>query len=490
MAKQGYEAIPDVEEGAVGMAQSAKAKYPELDDDQADLIFSFDEAIAGSSVDLPIMPTSPDDLVSQGKGFIQSIVTPTLTSICTAAFAFYVSTLEDVGPYIEAIFPYVNATIVFASSVAPMKARFMSAAAPIFEQVNRVQEKVDRSVQELGETFNSSLDTLQAKAEKVMEPIKPTIAKAQPLGAKIKQAYPDAELPDQDLDEEFNEMRELVQPKLDEAAQMLQLEESIPAFLRTPQNFFWYIVFPMLLIGFVVQLVAAWVTTSLATAAPQSTSAAVVAGGRMLQEAVQAVKDQAESLKDEAQEKVGQAQAEAQELRDSAHAEYEELHEQMQVNMDELHGQVESQFAGAKSMLMNVAVSYGLSLLQVGLAFLLSSPIVRAWIIDLLVRMMKAKAMHVLREKGVETAFEDVFQSKMTKTRETLLKVIGYSQKIASIVNVPGLSMFGGGGDGESPVKAIGGILSPSSDDAPDKKSKPGGLASLGRMFSGKSQKK
>jgi hypothetical protein len=32
--------------------------------------------------------------------------------------------------------------------------------------------------------------------------------------------------------------------------------------------------------------------------------------------------------------------------------------------------------------------------------------------------------------------------------------------------------------------------LSPSSDDSPDKKSKPGGLASLGRMFSGKSQKK
>ena len=78
----------------------------------------------------------------------------------------------------------------------------------------------------------------------------------------------------------------------------------------------------------------------------------------------------------------------------------------------------------------------------------------------------------------------------MTKTRDTLLKIIGYAQKIASIVNVPGLSMFGGGGDGKSPTEALGGMLSPSSDDSPDKKSKPGGLASLGRMFSGKSQKK
>jgi uncharacterized protein YjbJ (UPF0337 family) len=494
MAKEGYEPIPDVEKGEVAAKDSAKARYPELDDDQADLIFSLDEAIAGSSVDLPIPRTSPEELISQGKGFLRSIVTPTLTSICTALVALYLSTMEEAGPWIEMLFPYVNATIVFAASVAPMKGRFMTAVTPVFDQVERVQEKVDRSVQELGDTFNSSLDVLQAKAEKVMEPIKPTLAKAQPFESKIKASFPDAELPDQDLDEEFNEMRELVQPKLDEAKEALQLDESIPWFLRTPQAFFWSVVFPILLIAFAVQLVAAWFTTSIASAPGEPAIAASELGSRMLMEAVGgALGDQAQSLKGEAHDAVGKAKEEAGALRDGAKAGYAELHAQAQAGMDELHGEFDSQVAGAKVMLTNVAVSYGMSLLQVGVAFLISSPTVRAWIIDLLIRMMKAKAMRALREKGVETAFEDVFQTKMTKTRDTLLKIIGYYQKISSIVNVPSLKILGLEGDASSTVAALGNVLTPTAGGTPEdssaKKSK-GGLGGLSRMFSGKSPKK
>jgi hypothetical protein len=493
MGKLGYEPIPDVEKGEVTVKESAKARYPELDDDEADLIFSLDEAIAGSSVDIPIPQMSPDELVTQGKGFLQGIVAPTLTSICTALVAFYLSTMDEVGPWIAQLFPYVNATIVFAASVVPMKGRFMSAAAPVFDEFERVQEKVERSVQELGDTFNSSLDVLHSKAEKVMEPIKPTLAKAKPFESKIKASFPDAELPDQDLDEEFKEMRDLVQPKLDEAKEALRLDESIPWFLRTPQAFFWSVVFPILLIAFAIQLVAAWFTTSIASGPGESASAAGELGSRMLMEAAGAVTDQAQSLRDEARDGMAKTKEETGALRDKAQAEYAALQAEAQAGMEELHGEFDSQLAGARVMLANVAVSYGMSLLQLGIAFLISSPTVRAWIIDLLTRTAKAKAMRVLREKGVETAFEDVFQTRMTKTRNSLLKTIRYAQKISSIVNVPTLKILGSEGDASSTVAALSNVLTPtadgSSEDSSPKKSK-GGFGGFSRMFSGKSPKK
>jgi hypothetical protein len=208
----------------------------------------------------------------------------------------------------------------------------------------------------------------------------------------------------------------------------------------------------------------------------------------MLQEAVATLKDQAQSLKDEAHDAMTKAHDEAGALRDQAQAEYDALHAQAQAGMNEFHSEFDEQYAGAKVMLMNVAVSYGMSLLQMGFAFLISSPAVRAWIIDMLIRMMKAKAMRVLREKGVETAFEDVFQTKMTKTRDSLLKIIVYAQKISSIVNVPSLSMFGGGDGASSPAAALTNALNPTSEGS-DKKSK-GGLAGFGRMLSGRASKK
>ena len=492
--KEGYESIPDVERGDAGSLQNARNKYPDLSDDQADLIYSFDEAIAGSSVSLALPQTSPEEMASQGANFLRSIVTPTLTSIGTFAVAFYLQTMEEIGPWIELLFPYVNATIVFGASVGPMQTRFLSAAVPIFDQVERAQEKVDKGVSQLRETFDESLDQLQAKAEKVMEPIKPTLAKAQPYEAQIKAVHPDLEVPDQDLDEEFNEMRELVQPKLDEAQKLLHLDECVPWFLRTPQDFFWYVVFPVLLLAFVLQLVVAWFTSSLVASQPDSSfPGAADAVRRMLQEVVDSVKEQAQSLQDEAQAQAqaleDQAQAQAEALRNQAQEQYDALQDQARAGVDELHSQFDAKVAESKSMLLNVAVSYGMALLQMGFVFLISSPRVRAWVINLVLRIMTNKAMRVLRDSGVETAFEDVFQTKMTKTRDTLLKLIGAAEKISKVVGFPtaGLTnLFGGGGSGgagevSSPAATLTNVLSPTSSESPGKR--PG---LIGRMFSGR----
>jgi F0F1-type ATP synthase membrane subunit b/b' len=351
---------------------------------------------------------------------------------------------------------------------------------------------VEKSVTDVRDTFDDSLVKLQAKAEKVMEPIKPTLAKAQTFEPQLKAVDPDIELPDQDLDEEFNEMRELVNPKFDEAQKLLNLDESIPWFLRTPRDFFWYVVFPVLLIAFIVQLVFAWLTTYLATSSSSSSAL------RMLHEVIDSVKDQSQPLREEAHEQVqsfqNEAQEKAQQLQDQAQEQYHAFQEEAQSGMEEFKTQFEATVESSKVMLINVAVSYAMALLQIFFVYLISSPRVRAWIINMVIRIMSNKALRVLRDSGVETAYKDVFLTNMTKTRDTLLKIINVAAKISKVVGLPsGLNIFGGGGDpgksgtDSSPAGVLENVLSPSSDSTG---TKPGGMLGLGRMFSSKSPKK
>lgn len=417
MSKAGYESIPDVEKGESKSLETAKGKYPELDDKQADLIFTFDEAIASSSLDISLPTTSPDDLVTQGKSFLQGIVSPTLTSLCTMAAAFVLSATAQanaLAAMIVPFFPYLNAVVVFASSFKPIQDRFMSAVEPVFTQVDTAEGKVKKSVDDVGTNVDATIDSLQAKVGDVLKPMEPTLKKAKLQTGALKKLDPELEVPDlDDVNKEFDEMQGVVVKKIEEAEEHLVLDKYIPAYLQSADSFYWRIVFPVAVVALLIQLAFAWFTT-------YSTSAANEAGRLLKDVDVQSYKDEAsDQIHGYQDEASGQIEGFRDELRDQFKTYSDEF--------NELSGSL-------KPMLINVATSYAVALVQMGLIYLCTNPKVRAWIVNKLLSMMKDEAMRTLRQYGAVTTVEDVMGTRMSRIRSKVLKILQVYQKVNDLM--------------------------------------------------------
>lgn len=453
--KQGYEPIPDIEKGASHAQTTARESYSDLDDEQADLINSFDKAIEGASINLSLPTISEDDLVSQGRSLIQGLLAPTLASGCTFAAALYISgtaQVSHVSALLAQLFPYLNAVVVFFSTLNPIQDRFMKAVVPVFTKVDKAEDIVNTSINDVKDSVDTTIDSLQAKLGKVMKPMKPTLEKAKSNGAALKRLDPDIEIPDPDVDKELDGKQGVVGAKIEEAQKHLQLDKHVPEYLRSPESFYWRVVFPVVILVLIVQLLFAWLGTYCQSAA---------GGTRMLKEL--------ESLKT------------------AAHGQIEGFKGGFQDNVAGYEGEFKDfgdQFKGgvasSKPLLINVATSYMIALFQLSLIYLLTNPGVRAWVVNKVLHAMSNEAMRRLREYGATAAVEDVMGTRMAGVRAKVLVTIRQYKKIEGMLaKVTGVGAL-----------AAGTKSAPSpSASSPDRirERSPGGL--LGRIFSPRSPK-
>jgi hypothetical protein len=147
------------------------------------------------------------------------------------------------------------------------------------------------------------------------------------------------------------------------------------------------------------------------------------------------------------------------------------------------------------SLVMSVVWAYMIAFLQLGVVFLLSNNLVRAWLTNTIVSKIEDETMRTLREYGASSSFSDVLGTRMGRVRKKVLKVLKLYKKIESLMDriVPGL------GDAEATGLEVkettaglddkGGVSDKGEKKGAGDKGK-GRVGFLGRVMSGRKKKK
>jgi len=551
-SKTDYEPIPDVEKGEGDASASASSKYPDLDDQQTELLWNLDSAIDSAHLDLSLPQVDKSEMISQGQNFVRSMLMPTVTAIGTfvAALMLRVSAeTNSISAILVQFFPYINATIIFFSSISPIQKRMMDSITPVFEKMDHAEDTVKETVAEIRPNVDSTVDALQVQVGEVLKPIKPTLDKASAQSSMLKKIHPDLDIPDSsDIDREFDEAQGIVGDKVTEAEKHISIKEHIPPYLQTPKSFYWRIVFPVVLLALFFQLALAFVTeyyfSPASTTSPSVPSRMILADqlgfdlsnlrgtnlrgslfnvddipndegalakvempgtdtedykeelsektdevkeeiGQKTNEAKEELGEKTNEVKEEFSEKTNEVkeaigekahevEEKANEFEEKAGEQVEQFKEEFAGKEAEFRGQLDYALANSKSMMMNVALSYLMALLQLGLTYLLTNPAVKAWILNMIMKKLSNEAERSLREYGVSTALEDVLGTRMIRIRQKVLRLIRAQKKIEGVLEKAGV-----GGSLTASVAGASSAVSDLRDKVADVKAPSG----LGRLF-------
>lgn len=280
--KNGYEPIPDVEKGVVGEMPKATlepVKYSsEFSSDQIELLSTLDTAIStGSGLDISKMlpEVDPSELITSGKSYVRSLITPTITALCSAAVALVLdqesqavngvnSWFAMIAPY----FPYINAIVVGVAGLSPIQERVINSMSPVYDEIETVQDRVEAKVSDIKVMVDKYVDTIQKRLAATMEPIQPVFDKATKKEEMIQKLLKDDDLnviPDpSDVQREIDEAQQVMGDKIIEAKEKLpDVTQYIPKYMRTAKSFYWHIVCPALILGLLFQVLVAYVTTQI-----------------------------------------------------------------------------------------------------------------------------------------------------------------------------------------------------------------------------------
>jgi exonuclease VII large subunit len=138
---------------------------------------------------------------------------------------------------------------------------------------------------------------------------------------------------------------------------------------------------------------------------------------------------------------------------------YQEQVQGYEQNMDET---ITQSIGPAKAMIQSVILSYLMVVLQMGIVYLMTSPMVKAYLMNCMMQQATAQVDATLRRTGVPAAMDDIFGTRLGRIRTKLMKVFTAVQQIQSLLQQLGLASSGdnnGGGSG-NPVKALTGAAS------------------------------
>ncbi len=116
--------------------------------------------------------------------------------------------------------------------------------------------------------------------------------------------------------------------------------------------------------------------------------------------------------------------------------------------------EVSNAIGPAKSMIKSVLISYLISLLQLGLVYVMTSPKVKAFIMDLVMQRASRQVDDTLRSTGVPNAMNDIFNVRFVRIRTKLMHLFTSVQKLSTYLEQLGLSSSDGG-SGRNPVAAL-----------------------------------
>lgn len=565
--KSKYQSVPDVDAEQVvndappllspSKLAAAKEKYGFKGSQQIELLAMMDGA-CDMKPTFDFATLQPDELASQGASYVKSLLAPTVSVVCTTALAWLlnISAQGDAWishmscTYIIPTFPYWNALVVFAASFLPMQQRFMKAMEPVFQNMDSIQATAQRTLDRLALKVDETVDRIQAKVHQVLEPYLGKLAMATQMETLVHKVKPSLDIPDpSDIDREFDQAQGLVQGKLHQAKEQVDLQAIIPTVLQSSQAFFWRIVVPFGVLALAIQLtgVAMTPSTTIDTVYTNTTlhdtvlamesqwsgihswassgvtkdnndarrnllwswrqqqllddgsstdnkgSHSSVRRRRHLllgQASLEDAKETTDTLQEEASTAVldakqaandikSQTQDTIDDVKDKASAQVENLKTELntiqndvttQANaaMNEMQTQANGALVNAtatyntlrdqaqdqlKPMLTSIAMSYLIALLQLAVAYLLTSDKFKAFCVNLALKLAKRQVDKALQDSGVPQTMDEVLVTRMERIRDKLLKIFRVVGELDEILDkIPG----GSGGAAAAAVAAGG----------------------------------
>ena len=119
-----------------------------------------------------------------------------------------------------------------------------------------------------------------------------------------------------------------------------------------------------------------------------------------------------------------------------------------------IDAEVSNAIGPAESMIKSVLISYLISLLQLGLVYVMTSPKVKAFILNLVMQRASRQVDDTLRSTGVPDAMDDIFNVRFVRLRTKLMQLFTSVRKLNTYLEQLGLSSSDGG-SGRNPVAAL-----------------------------------
>jgi len=408
-----YESIPDVEAGVTEPKPDPKEKYPDVGDDEAELLGMLDDVI-----DMPIPKFELPKLKAEQVGpatsiweFVDSIKLPFIALIGCITTAVIIAGLNL--KIVQAAFPYLAAIGTFLASVNPLTKRFNEQSSRAFDIIDSTEAEVGGKVDEIASGATGIIDMIQEKLFDVIEPIKPKLDKATKAEKVLKKFDPDIDIPDpKDIEEELDGVTAPITEKVDSLKGLISFRKFIPVYFRSQQFFNIYILYPMLAVFLIMQLMGVYKSQMTLAGNSETTEPFAANATRFLRGTVDTVFVSVNSTAN-ATNATGFATGPT---------------DQEQI-LSTWH-----------SILISIQ-AFLTSSLQLAVAFFVSQAAVLAGFVNDIIKGVNDDANRAIESTGLTELFEDVLTSKMEKIKSKVMKLIQSVNKIEKVMAVAGVSM-------------------------------------------------
>jgi len=362
-------------------------------------------------------------------------------------------------------FPYVNAAVVYLSTVLPSQRKFMGMIEPIFSAFFKAEDVLLVTVQEFGHFVDGTIDGLQKDFHVMMKPIKPKLDLLQKQAALAEKILEQADVTTDldisdpsDIDRELDEAQGLVGKQLKEAEEHLKFQSYVPNYLDSPKQFYWQIVFPILLLFLALQLGVAYLADNYRLTGPllpiwQHDNTANNQGMEHnrylrhthknnslrgpLKELEQHVEKNATyhsnqtTVVDEFMPTTSRPPI-SQNISDQLHGYKEKV-------TDELKGKYQAEFEQAvvesKSFMYDVLWSYIVVVFQTLAVYFITSDTVQLWFIRQGMQHVEKGAKQTMKEYGVTDAMDNVFGDRLDRIHDKVMKLLRLHKKIQNFLD-------------------------------------------------------
>lgn len=274
MSNEGYDPIPDVEEGIVlpSVAEGEQAPsstpklspqeiYPQASEKEAELLCMLDDVIANAipKFDPPLLPV---ESVARGAakdlpGLIGAIKIPAAVFVAAVLGALMFIALNN--PVAIAVYPYITAIMTFIGTLPALKARFSDSASTLLGQIDSTITAVKSKIDAVGKTAEGYVDMVEDTIQKVLVPIKPKLDQASKMETMLRKIDKDIDIPDtKDIEEELGDATDKIHGVMDAVTGALDFMKYIPKAAQSQPLFDQYIVYPVLAFFLLTQLLGVY----------------------------------------------------------------------------------------------------------------------------------------------------------------------------------------------------------------------------------------
>lgn len=411
--KDGYQLVPDVEKGVQGQKgtslQSTREKYARLNltDKQAELLSNLDNTIESPQLKLDIASVNPSNFQSQTRSFLYGLLLPTITAVGTLVGALVLSTQKQTVGYVSllvAFFPYINATLIFFACMAPIQANALDAFHQLSREIQSISEATKDRVVQSGEKIDAEIEKIRGQVNESLQPIQRTFNKASKEKEMIQRVDPSLKIPDlKNIDAKFKNSKGKLDEKFHAIIPQLDFTDVSPPFVRSTRAFYWHIVFPVLVLAFLLQMLVIFLTHYLMIHGIPS---------------LRALKE-TESF--------------AFDVNANAH-DVTSIMESIDTEVGTYETELQTALQLSWSSVTYVASSYALSVVQLGLVYSLSGPWFLSFVSNLVIKGLHNAVIRKLQEYGIMSVVEDVMGTSMIRIREDILFAIEAESKLNKVL--------------------------------------------------------